>query len=61
MSELLESSNNEELLLKALESGEISLTQYYYESDFFFQNQFDLLDFQRDLYLVEAELLRVSY
>ena len=61
MSELLESSNNEELLLKALESGEISLTQYYYESDFYFQNQFDLLDFQRDLYLVEAELLRVSY
>lgn len=61
MSELLESSNNEELLLKALESGEISLTQYYYESDFYFQNQFDLLDFQRDLYLVEAELLRTSY
>ncbi len=59
--ELLSYSNNDELLLKALESGEISITQYYYESDFYFQNKFELLDFQRDLYLLEAELLRASY
>jgi len=61
MKELLNNSNNDDLLLKALESGEIALTQYYYESDFYFQNQFDLLDFQRDLYLTEAELMRVTY
>jgi len=59
--ELLSYSNNDELLLRALESGEISITQYYYESDFYFQNKFELLDFQRDLYLLEAELLRVSF
>lgn len=61
MSELLNNSNNDELLLKALEGGEISLTQYYYESDFYFQNQFDLLDLQRELYILESELLRVMY
>lgn len=61
MSELLNNSNNDDLLLKALEGGEISLTQYYYESDFYFQNQFDLLDLQRDLFMLESELLRVMY
>ncbi len=61
MTELLKNANNNDLLLKALDGGEISLTQYYYESDFYFQNQFDLLDLERDLHLVEAELLRVSY
>jgi hypothetical protein len=61
MAELLKNANNNDLLLKALDGGEISLTQYYYESDFYFQNQFDLLDLERDLHLVEAELLRVSY
>jgi len=61
MHDLCEQSNNEEILIKALEAGEISLTQYYYESDFYFQNQFDLLDFQKDLYLTETELLRVTY
>jgi hypothetical protein len=61
MQELLENSNNDALLLKALEGGEISLTQYYYQSDFYFQNQFDLFDLQRDLHLIEAELLRVTY
>ena len=61
MTELLKKANNNDLLLKALEGGEISLTQYYYESDFYFQNQFDLLELERDLYFVEAELLRASY
>jgi len=61
MRELLLQSHNDELLLKALESGEIALTQYYYESDFYFQNQFELIDIERDLQLLEAELLRVSY
>ena len=61
MKELLKKSYNNDLLLKALEGGEISLTQYYYESDFYFQNQFDLLELERDLYFVEAELLRASY
>ncbi len=61
MGELLESVNSDELLIKALAVGEISLTQYYYESDFFFQNQLDFIELKRDLHLVEAELMRVSY
>ena len=61
MRELLLQSHNDELLLKALESGEIALTQYYYESDFYFQNKFELIDIERDLQLLETELLRVSY
>lgn len=59
--ELLTNSNNDDLLLKALEGGEISLTQYYYEWDFYFQSQFSFLDLQRDLHFVEAELLRAGY
>lgn len=61
MNKLLTDSNNNELLVKALESGEISLTQYYYESDFYFQNQFDLLDMQLELFLLETDLLKASY
>jgi len=61
MRELLLQSHNDALLLKALESGEIPLTQYYYESDFYFQNKFELINVERDLQLLEAELLRVSY
>jgi hypothetical protein len=61
MDKLLDNSNNNSLLLKALERGEISLTQYYYESDFYFQNQFELFDMKRELYLLETELMRASY
>ena len=61
MQDLLRNSNNDELLFKALEGGEISLAQYYYETDFYFNNRFDLLDLQRDLHVLEAELLRVTY
>ena len=61
MQQLLTNSNNDDLLIKALKGGEISITQYYYETDFYFQNQFDLLDLQIDLYLLETELMRVTY
>lgn len=61
MEKLLTTVNSDALLLKALDGGEISLTQYYYESDFFFQNQLDFIELNRDLHFVEAELMRVSY
>lgn len=61
MKELINASNNDALLFKALENGEISLTQYYYELDFYFQTKFDLIEFQRNLHLIEAELLSITY
>jgi len=61
MQGLINNSNNDALLFKALENGEISLTQYYYEMDFYFQTKFDLIEFQRKLHLIESELLSVTY
>ena len=61
MKELMDNAANDKLLLSALEGGEISLTQYYYESDFYFQNQFDLIDLELRLNLLETELLKVMY
>ena len=61
MQELINNSNNDALLFKALENGEINLTQYYYEMDFYFQTKFDLIEFQRNLHLIEAELLSITY
>lgn len=61
MEELINNSNNDALLFKALENGEISLTQYYYEMDFYFQTKFDLIEFQRNLHFIEAELLSITY
>ncbi len=61
MREMLSTVNSDELLLKALEGGEISLTEYYYESDFLFQTRLDYIDLERDVHLLEAEMLRVTY
>lgn len=61
MKELINNSNNDALLFKALENGEISLTQYYYELDFYFKTKFDLIEFQRNLHMIEAELLSITY
>lgn len=53
--------NDAELLHLALESGEISLTEYIYSSELYFQNLMHLQDLKRDRLLVEAELMRVYY
>ena len=51
--------NSLSLLTVALENGEISMSEYFYTSDFYFRNQAQLLSYKRDLLLQEADLLKV--
>ena len=51
--------DNETLLVRSLETGEMSLTEYFYESDFFFQSRLMTLDAWREVLTLEAELLKV--
>ncbi len=59
LEEALGSANSLSLLSSAMENGEISLTEYFYTSDFYFRNQQQLLRYKRDLLVQEAELLKV--
>ncbi len=59
LEEALDDGNSTELLALALESGEISLSEYFYASDFYFRNEQLLLQYKRDQLLKEAELMRV--
>lgn len=59
LEQLLEVSNDELLLRKAMEAGEISLTEYFYESDFYFQAIVNLVEFKKEMFLIETELLKV--
>ncbi len=59
LEEALDSGNSTELLALALKSGEISLSEYFYASDFYFRNEQLLLQYKRDQLLKEAELMRV--
>jgi cobalt-zinc-cadmium efflux system outer membrane protein len=51
--------NDEELLDMALESGEISLAEYIYSSELYFQNLLQLQELRRDRLIVEADLFKV--
>ncbi len=59
LEEALGTGNSMELLALALEGGEISLSEYFYASDFYFQNQQLLIKYRRDQLMLEAELLKV--
>lgn len=59
--EVVLDSNNESLLLRSLETGEMSLTQYFYESDFFFQSRLLIIESWRDMLELEAELMKIYY
>lgn len=59
LEEALGTGKSLELLALSLENGEISMSEYFYASDFYFQNQQLLLQYQRDLLVQEAELLKV--
>ena len=59
LEEALGAVNSLSLLASSLENGEISLSEYYYTSDFYFRNQVQLLGYQRELLLQEADLLKV--
>jgi cobalt-zinc-cadmium efflux system outer membrane protein len=55
----LDSANSMALLETVLQSGEISFSDYFYSSDFYFRNQQQLLRYKRDLLIQEAELLKI--
>ena len=57
----LNSANTPEILATSVESGEISLAEYFYTSDFFFRNQQLLLRYKRDRLILEADLVKIWY
>jgi len=59
LEEALGTGNNAELLGLSLDNGDISLSEYFYASDFYFRNEQLLLEYKRDLLLKEAELMKV--
>jgi outer membrane protein TolC len=59
LEEALGTGKSLELLALSMENGEISMSEYFYASDFYFQNQQLLLQYKRDLLVKEAELLKV--
>jgi outer membrane protein, heavy metal efflux system len=59
LEEALGSVNSPALLSSAMETGEISLSEYFYNSDFYFRNQQLLLRYKRDLLIQQADLLKV--
>lgn len=61
LEDALNSANSMDLLAASLENGETSLAEYFYTSDFYFRNQQLLLKYQRDLLVLEAELLKIQY
>lgn len=59
LEEALGSAKTLKLLTIAMESGEISLTEYFYTSDFYFRNQQLLLRYKRDMLALEADLMKI--
>ena len=55
----LGSTNSLLLLATSLENGEISLSEYFYTSDFYFRNQQLLLRYKKEQLLQEAELMKI--
>ena len=61
LEEALGSANSLDLLSSSMESGEISLSEYFYNSDFYFRNQQLLLRYKMELLSLEADLLKIYY
>jgi outer membrane protein TolC len=59
LKQVLSEVDDEELLGLALELGEISLSEYIFSTEFYLQNVRRLMEYERDLKLVEAEIMRV--
>lgn len=53
--------DDEALLTTSLQAGEISLSEFLYGTEMYFRNKQKLLEYERDLKLVEAELMKVFY
>ena len=61
LSGALDRVDDEALLTASLQAGEISLSEYLYGTEMYFRNKQKLLEYERDLQLVEAELMKVFY
>lgn len=61
LEEALGSTNSLDLLTSSMESGEISLSEYFYNSDFYFRNLQLLLRYKMELLALEADLLKIYY
>jgi len=59
LEEALGTVNSLTLLSASLENGEISLSEYFYTSDFYFRNQAQLLRYKKELLRQEAELMKI--
>ena len=56
----LDSYNSQSLLRKALEAGEITLLNYLYQLEAYYDSSNNLLEFERDYALAVAELTAVT-
>lgn len=56
LSEVLEVANDPGLLSLAVETGEISMIEYFYEVELYYRVRHDFLLAEKELHLVEAEL-----
>jgi outer membrane protein TolC len=61
LEEAMGSANSLRILASSLEGGEISLSEYFYSSDFYFRNQQLLLRYRQELLTLEADLLKIYY
>jgi cobalt-zinc-cadmium efflux system outer membrane protein len=59
LEEALGTANSLSLLAISLDNGEISYSEYFYSSDFYFRNQQLLLRYKMELLLQEAELMKI--
>ena len=59
LEEALGTANTLSLLATSLENGEISYSEYFYSSDFYFRNQQLLLRYKKEQLLQEAELMKI--
>jgi hypothetical protein len=56
LSEVLDIANDPGLLSLAIETGEISMIEYFYEVELYYRVRHDFLLAEKELHLVEAEL-----
>jgi outer membrane protein TolC len=56
LSEVLEFANDPGLLSLAVETGEITMIEYFYEAELYYRVMHDLLIAEKELYLAETEL-----
>lgn len=61
LQDALSQVNDESLLSIALELGEISLSEYIFATELYFQNVIKLMEYQRERLKLEADLLKIYY